>query len=160
METIISQQTEAAVISVLKDTEKTSRKWMAVADTCKADGITWESLKPKGAHRDAMKEVVVKAFSKADQELLDKPTITLSDVDKMLKRELLQKVGRYVALIQKHLKPKVPRGAVHRATLAERLEREWTAQVDAIKKAQKSENGVDFDADIVIKTLKELIADI
>lgn len=156
----VNENVEAVVVDVLKDTERTAKKWLKVAGECKAAGITAESLAPKGAYRDDMKRVVALAFHKADQELLAKQTVTLNEADKFKKRELIQKVGRYVALVQKHLRPKPERGAQHRATLAERLEREWTAQVDAITKAQKSEAGVDFDADIIVKTLKELIADI
>jgi len=156
----LSAAVSKAVSAAIQSQESAGKKWVAVVDQCKAEGITPDSLAPKGQHREPMKAVIVGAFSKAEQELLAKLPATLSEGEKIERRTLQQKVGMYVNYIQKKLKPKQTTGASHRRTLVERLSDEWKAQITAIENAQKGESDLAFDGDIVIKTLRELIADI
>jgi hypothetical protein len=156
----ISATTTSAVIGALKAVSAADKQWVKVSDACKVEGITADTLAPKGQHREPMKLVVIGAFNKAQQELLAKAPATLSEGEKAERRELQQRIGRYLALIQQHLRPKSPKGASHRRSIEERLRDEWKAQIEAINKAQKSEGDLAFDADVVVKTLRELIADL
>lgn len=93
---------------VVKGDMQIGNKWVKLSDTYRAEGVTsamLETSKKGGSDdlRDQVKAAIVLAFSEADRKLLASDTKTLEDVEKMLKKEAQQRVGRYVSLIQSHV---------------------------------------------------------
>mgnify|MGYP003340439806 FL=1 len=93
---------------IVKGDMQIGNKWVKLSDSYRAEGVTsamLETSKKGGSDdlREQVKGAIVLAFTDDDKKLLASDTKTLGDVDKMLKKEIQQRVGAYLAKIQAHI---------------------------------------------------------
>ena len=94
---------------VVKGDMQIGNKWVKLCDTYRAEGVTSAMLETekKGGStdlRDQVKSAIVLSFTEGDRALLATDTKALDDTNKMLKKEVQQKIGAYLSKIQSHIR--------------------------------------------------------
>ena len=111
----VSKATHAAITAAAQGQEQAARKWVKAVDLLQADGIDSamiETAKKGGSDelRDSIKQDITASFNKDDQTLLNSPTAGLTDVKKLVKKTLQQKIGSTLGHIQRLLKARESEG--------------------------------------------------
>jgi hypothetical protein len=166
---VLSSSTINEVASALKSQDQTDKKWVKACDALRGDRVTaamLETAKKGGDEdvRDQVKGVIVTTFSEADRALLALDTKALPKrkdqqagdkaPSKEDKKEVQQKIGARLSLIQSHIakaeKAEEDGEAEAPKTAVQRIH----ADLDkAIAKLQKLEAPT-FDPAEVIKRIK------
>ena len=94
---------------VVKGDMQIGNEWVKLSDTYRAEGVTSAMLETekKGGStdlRDQVKSAIVLSFTEGDRALLATDTKALDDTNKMLKKEVQQKIGAYLSKIQSHIR--------------------------------------------------------
>ena len=94
---------------IVKGDMQIGNKWVKLSDTYRAEGVTSAMLETekKGGStdlRDQVKSAIVLSFTEGDRALLATDTKALDDTNKMLKKEVQQKIGAYLSKIQSHIR--------------------------------------------------------
>ena len=115
---VLSSSTITALGNALKSQDQTDNKWVKASDSLRADRVTAAMLETekKGGNeevRDQVKAVIVTTFSDADRALLVLDTKALpkrkdqqagdKSPSKEDKKEVQQKIGARLSLIQSHI---------------------------------------------------------
>lgn len=119
---IVSVDASQAITNGVKVNEKGSKQWLAAADMLKADGVTPEMLAGKTKIADVanpVREAIVLGFTVRERKLIAGDAKAMSDTDKAERKVAQQKIGVYIALIQKYLRGEKEKGDTK--SVAERL---------------------------------------
>lgn len=166
----LKADTAKALREAVADTDKASKKWVKATDLLIANGITSKLLESrKDGENDKLRtqvknEAIIPALPAAEQALLAKDTKALKDAQKKQKRELIQKVGRYLTGIETHLKTAEKKAAEAKMTDEEReaaaansaktdVQRIQAKLDEVLSKLGKLENA-SFDVPNVTKLIK------
>ena len=146
---------------IVKGDMQIGNKWVKLSDSYRAEGVSASMLETseKGGSddlRDQVKGAIVLAFNEDDKKLLASDTKTLGDVDKMLKKEIQQRVGAYLAKIQAHIAKAEKAEAEGEDSVTKTPIQRIHADIDkAITKMQKLENAP-FDVTEAVKRLNSV----
>lgn len=119
---IVSLDASQAITSGVKVNEKGSKQWVIASDLLRTEGVTPDMLsgKTKVADiADAVRAAIVLGFTARERKLLAGDPKTMSDTDKAERKTAQQKIGVYIALIQKYLRGEKEKGETK--SVAERL---------------------------------------
>jgi hypothetical protein len=115
---VLSSSTINEVASALKSQDQTDKKWVKACDALRGDRVTSSMLETekKGGNedlRDQVKKVIVSTFTEAEKALLAQDTKALPKrkdqqagdkaPSKEDKKEVQQKIGARLSLIQSHI---------------------------------------------------------
>lgn len=165
---VLSVSTANEMASALKSQDQTDKKWVKACDAARADRITAAMLETekKGGNedlRDQVKKVIISTFTEAEKSLLAMDTKALPKrkdqqagdkaPSKEDKKEVQQKIGARLSLIQSHIakaeKAEEDGEAEAPKTAVQRIH----ADLDkAVTKLQKLESPT-FDVTEVIKRI-------
>ena len=166
---VLSSSTITEVASALKSQDQTDKKWVKACDALRADRVTAAMLdtEKKGGDedvRDQVKKIIVTTFTEAERALLATDTKALpkrkdqqagdKSPSKEDKKEVQQKIGARLSLIQSHI-AKAEKAEEDGEASAPKTEvqRIHEALDKAIAKLQKME-APSFDSTEVIKRIK------
>lgn len=172
LKTILSAESIKAGIVYVQADNKAQEKLLPVfVDLMWNDGVRTLTIRAKGddgkpctendALRDQIKEVViVPAFPKDEQALLEKETKTLSEFDKFRKTKVIRKVGTYLtrfeAQIAKREHDEQVKAGLIEPKVAKTENQKLQDQCDSLIRAyQKLENPA-FDVTECVKLLKQV----
>lgn len=159
----LSEQSCSAVVEVLKAQAGVDKKWRTAADLLIADGLTVDTMDNDKEWRKAFKaDVVLLSFTKLEQAIVNKPTTTLSDEQKVTKRYVQMQLGARYNKVRSYLARAEreasmsddEREAQHRDTMRVRLQKDLEKWIDKIQKAE----AVDFPASAVVKDLQSALS--
>ena len=159
----LSAEAITNVVETLKAQGVVDKKWLKSADTLRSEGVTSETLDSDKDFRDYFKKnVILLSFTKTEQAIMAKPTISLSDEEKVTKRWIIQQTGAKLVKVTSHVRKAEQeellsddeRGAKKVADMATRLKRDLTAWIDKVEKAE----AVTFSATEMVKYLKSASA--
>jgi hypothetical protein len=102
----VSTSASALITSAVSGSEKGSKQWLKASDALYADGVRPDML--TGASKiadiqDAVKASVILGFTAGERKLIVADAKAIAEADKPARKIAQQKVGRYLALIQKYL---------------------------------------------------------
>lgn len=103
----VSIDASQAITNGVKVNEKGSKQWLVAADILAADGVTAEMLSGKTKVADVanpVRDAIVLGFTARERKLIAGDAKAMSDTDKVERKTAQQKIGAYVALIQKYLR--------------------------------------------------------
>jgi hypothetical protein len=160
MSKVISAASQKVLVDVLTTVDKLENKWVAVADSFMADGITSLDLAAsKTGENDKLraqaKSIIISTFSKKDQDLLAKDSKTLEANQKIERKALIQKVGSRLSLIESKLRKSESDGTESGAQESSKSElQKIQAKLDEVLvKLNKLENA-EFDLVETVKLVK------
>ena len=157
---VLSAKTLKLTTEVISGEEKSSEKWVELADLYRGDKVTaamLETVKNGGREeiRDKIKASIVLGFNEKKRALLASDTKTLNESDKGLKKTYQQSIGAYLDKIKTHIanaektesedgSPSAPKTPVQRIqkilddaiTKLQKLESPAFNVPDAVKKIQ------------------------
>jgi len=105
--TMISTSTGLLIQKAVSSNEGTSKKWLQASDALYADGVTADMLTGKEVVAEvaaSVKASIVLGFTEGDRKLLALDKKAVPEDAKGDRKKVQQKVGVYIALIQKYLK--------------------------------------------------------
>jgi hypothetical protein len=162
---------KAGIAYVSADNKAQSNLLPRFVDLMWADGVRTLTIRAKGddgkactendALRGQIKEVVIiPAFPKNEQALLEKETKTLSEQDKFFKFKVQQKLGKYMSNFEKKIAEREHDEQVEAGLIEPRVAKtdnqKLQDQVDSLIRAyQKLENPA-FDVTECVKLLKQV----
>jgi len=168
---ILSGDTIKAGNEYIQADGKASNKLERFVDLMWADGVRTLTIRAKGDDGKATTEndplraqiketVIIPAFPKNEQALLDKETKTLSEQDKFFKFKVQQKIGKYMTTFEKKIAERehdemAQAGLIEPRAPKTELQKLQKLLDDAIGKYQKLENPV-FDVTECVKLLKQV----
>ena len=105
---VLSAKTLKLTTEVISGEEKSSEKWVELADLYRGDKVTaamLETVKNGGREeiRDKIKASIVLGFNEKKRALLAADTKTLNESDKGLKKTYQQSIGAYLDKIKSHI---------------------------------------------------------
>lgn len=104
---MISTSTGLLIQKAVSSNEGTSKKWLQASDALYADGVTADMLTGKEVVAEvaaSVKASIVLGFTEGDRKLLALDKKAVPEDAKGDRKKVQQKVGVYIALIQKYLK--------------------------------------------------------
>lgn len=152
---MITTDISKAVSDAVKANEKTSKQWVTVSDLLKAAGVTAEMLSGKTKIADVAEPVrasIVLGFTEKERKLLAGDAKAMSDTQKADRKVAQQKIGVYIALIQKYLREEKEKSE---KSVAERLK---IMLQSCEKMVQSDESPKDYDPVIMAKLISQAIA--
>jgi len=105
--TMISTSTGLLIQKAVSSNEGTSKKWLQASDALYADGVTADMLTGKEVVAEvaaSVKASIVLGFTDGERKLLALDKKAVPEDAKGDRKKVQQKVGVYIALIQKYLK--------------------------------------------------------
>jgi hypothetical protein len=102
----VSTATSAMITGAVSGSEKGSKQWLKASDALYADGVRPDMLAGAGKLVDVQEPVkasIVLGFTVAERKLINGEPKAMSPEQKADRKVAQQKVGRYIALIQKYL---------------------------------------------------------
>ena len=102
----VSTASSALVTGAVNGSEKGSKQWLKASDALYADGVRPDMLTGKGKLVDIQEPVkasIVLGFTVAERKLINGEPKAMSQEQKDARKAVQQKMGRYIALIQKYL---------------------------------------------------------
>ena len=104
---MISTSTGLLIQKAVSSNEGTSKKWLQASDALYADGVTADMLTGKEVVAEvaaSVKASIVLGFTDGERKLLALDKKAVPEDAKGDRKKVQQKVGVYIALIQKYLK--------------------------------------------------------
>ena len=105
--TMISTSTGLLIQKAVSSNEGTSKKWLQASDALYADGVTADMLTGKEVVAEvaaSVKASITLGFTEGERKLLALDKKAVPEDAKGDRKKVQQKVGVYIALIQKYLK--------------------------------------------------------
>ena len=102
----VSTASSALVTGAVSGSEKGSKQWLKASDALYADGVRPDMLTGKGKLVDIQEPVkasIILGFTVAERKLINGEPKAMSQEQKDARKVVQQKMGRYIALIQKYL---------------------------------------------------------
>jgi hypothetical protein len=159
----LATTTRSIIAEAVSSDVVAEHKWLKASDSLQAEGIKLSMVvtENKGGNpevREALRGAIVLGFSKTEQALYNQDNKALSDADKVTKRYVHQRVGKYLVRIEQYLgkaEAKASGDVVKSATTVwSRAQDSLTKLLDAVQKAEGVTDLHVADAVRTIKTLK------
>ena len=102
----VSTASSALVTGAVSGSEKGSKQWLKASDALYGDGVRPDMLTGKGKLVDIQEPVkasIILGFTVAERKLINGEPKAMSQEQKDARKVVQQKMGRYIALIQKYL---------------------------------------------------------
>jgi hypothetical protein len=159
----LATTTRSTIAEAVSSDVVAEHKWLKASDSLQAEGIRLSMVvtENKGGNpevREALRGAIVLGFSKTEQSLYNQDNKALSDADKVTKRYVHQRVGKYLVRIEQYLgraeakaAGEAPKSAT---TVWSRAQDSLTKLLDAVQKAEGVADLHVADAIRTIKTLK------
>ncbi len=165
---ILSNDSIKAGVDYVSADGKAQNKLERFIDLMFADGVRTVNIRAKGDDGKATTEndplraqiketVIIPAFPKSEQALLEKETKTLSEQDKFFKFKVQQKLGKYMSTFEKKIADREHDELAQAGLIEPRVAKTEMQKIqkildDVISKLQKLENPTFDVTDAVAKT--------
>jgi hypothetical protein len=153
---MITTDISKAVSDAVKANEKTSKQWVFAADMLAGAGVEPEMLSGKTKIADVAEPVrasIVLGFTEKERKLLAGDAKAMTDTQKAERKVAQQKIGVYIALIQKYL-----RGDKEKSDTKSVAERLKIMLESCEKMVQADEKPAGYDPVIMAKLIGQAIA--
>jgi len=160
----VSTASSALVTGAVSGSEKGSKQWLKASDALWADGVRPDMLTGKGKLVDVQEPIkasIVLGFTVAERKLINGEPKAMSQEQKDARKVAQQKIGRYIALIQKYLTDlMVANGEIEEQEQEEKTPAEKLKVVleTALKIVQGDEQAKGYDPVIMTKLIGQAIA--
>jgi DNA invertase Pin-like site-specific DNA recombinase len=152
----ITTEISKAITAGVKSTESSSKAILKVADLLKAAGVTAEMLSGKTKVAEVAEPVraaIVLGFSERERKLIAGDAKAMTEAQKAERKTAQQKIGAYIALIQKYLREEKEKGETK--SVAERLK----IMLESCEKlVQGDEDPKGYDPVIMAKLIGQAVA--
>ena len=163
---MISTSTGLLIQKAVSSNERASKKWLQASDALHADGVTADMLTGKEVVAEvaaSVKASIVLGFSEGERKLLALDKKSVPEDAKGDRKKVQQKVGVYIALIQKYLKAfDAPEGGEGEAEKVEKttVEKLKIVLETALKLVQGDEQPAKYNPVAYAKLLNGMIAEL
>jgi hypothetical protein len=160
----VSTASSALVTGAVSGSEKGSKQWLKASDALYADGVRPDMLTGNGKLVDIQEPVkasIILGFTVAERKLINGEPKAMSQEQKDARKVVQQKMGRYIALIQKYLTDlMVANGEIEETEDQEKTPTDKLKIVleTALKIVQGDEKAEGYDPVIMAKLIGQAIA--
>ena len=163
----VSTASSAMVTSAVSGSEKGSKQWFKASDALHADGVRADMLTGAGKLVDIQEPIkasIVLGFTAGERKLINGEPKAMNPEQKAERKIVQQKVGRYIALIQKYLNDLAQAEAIANGEIEEEPKEDKTPAEklkvvleSALKIVQGDEKPAGYDPVIMAKLIGQAI---